>query len=102
MRPRTKFLIIIGAWTCILLALLMPGGIRPRRGNPQAACINNLRQIDGAKQTWAIEHPESTNRAPTWQDIQPYLGRGKAGRLPKCPQGGTYTLGILSEPPRCS
>ena len=29
---------------------------RARIGHAQNACVNNLRQIEGAKQTWAIEN----------------------------------------------
>ena len=76
--------------------------IRARNVPAQNACVNNLRQIDGAKQTWALEHSEMTNRPPTWNEIQPYLGRGTAGSLPSCPANGIYTLGRIGEPPRFS
>jgi hypothetical protein len=67
------------------------------------ACINRLRQIDGAKQLWALEHGLSpTNDAPvTWQDIEPYIKHGPSGRL-WCPAGGRYTIGKLCDPPVCS
>src|SRR5258708_28317873 len=67
------------------------------------ACINRLRQIDGAKQYWALEHGLSwtSDVSITWQDIGPYINRGGSGRL-WCPYGGRYTLGKISEPPTCS
>jgi hypothetical protein len=45
------------------------------------ACINRLRQIDGAKQQWAFEHRLNwTNDVSiTWQDIEPYIKHGPSG-----------------------
>jgi hypothetical protein len=76
--------------------------VRAHSSPHTSPCINNLRQIDGAKQQWAQENPNLTNHTLLWSDIQPYLGRGIKGTLPVCPQGGTYTLGKLGESPTCS
>ena len=65
-------------------------------------CINNLRQIDGAKQTWALEMGKHVGDIPSWSDIRPYLGRGTNGPIPKCPSGGTYTIGTVETAPKCS
>jgi hypothetical protein len=68
-----------------------------------SACINKLRQIDGAKQQWALEHHAPENAVPTWNDLRPYLGRGTDRFvLPRCPQGGVYTIGAISNAPTCS
>ena len=63
------------------------------------ACVNNLRQLEGAKQQWALENhkDEDTNAAPAWQDLQPYLNHKLT-----CPDGGTYVLGRVGEQPKCS
>lgn len=84
------------------LAVTIPNFIRARSTSASNPCVNNLRLIDGAKQQWALENGKTTNDTPTWADIQPYLGRGPQGEIPKCPQGGTYILGRVGEPPRCS
>jgi hypothetical protein len=57
----------------------------------------NLRAIESAKQQWHLEQNKSAGDAPTWTEITPYLGR-----VPKCPQNGTYKIGKLSEEPTCS
>ena len=62
-------------------------------------CINNLRQIDGAKQQWALENHKDTNAIPTIADVAPYL---KNNKFLVCPQGGKYTLGRVDEDPTCS
>lgn len=65
-------------------------------------CINNLRIIDGAKQTWALEFGKQATDTPTWADIQPYFNRGTNAAMPKCPSGGTYTIGAVNQRPTCS
>jgi hypothetical protein len=65
------------------------------------SCINNLRQIDGAKQQWALEHGKKVDDKVTWNDITPYIRLKNAPRL-WCPQGGAYILGTVAENPRCS
>jgi hypothetical protein len=62
-------------------------------------CINNLRQIDAAKQQWWLVNNKTDVDVPTAQDLQPYL---KGGVLPVCPSGGTYTIGAVGVPPTCS
>jgi len=63
------------------------------------ACINNLRQIDAAKQQWALEKSKTTDAVPTEQDLLPYL---KDGVFPVCPSGGTYAINAVGEVPTCS
>jgi len=63
------------------------------------ACINNLRQIDAAKQQWALENNRSANAVPTAQDLLPYF---PSGLFPVCPSGGTYTINAVGVLPTCS
>jgi hypothetical protein len=96
---------IITGMVLICAALVLAAGIstfiRARNTSASNACINNLRQIDGAKQQWADEHTATSNAVPTWDDLRPYLGRGQTGDLPICPQGGKYILGRVADSPRC-
>jgi Domain of unknown function (DUF4190) len=68
----------------------------------QLACHNNLMQIDGAKQQWALETKAAANATPNWNDIKKYCGRANGGEILHCPLGGTYTLGDLQSAPTCS
>jgi len=63
------------------------------------ACINNLRQIDAAKQQWALQHNKTDDAAPSAQDIAPYF---KDQIIPACPAAGQYTLNAVSGPPACT
>ncbi len=67
--------------------------------DPVTTCINNLRQIDGAMQQWALENKKDAKAIPAANDIAPYL-RGQA--VPQCPAGGVYTIRSVAEPPTCS
>lgn len=63
------------------------------------ACHNQLRQLDSAKQQWALEQQKPAAAIPTDKELAPYL----AGQVvPVCPGGGKYTLGNLATLPTCS
>lgn len=63
-------------------------------------CINNLRQIDGAMQQCALEHSLSVTNIVTTEQILPYLRNQE--EVLRCPSGGIYTYGSLTNPPTCS
>jgi outer membrane lipoprotein-sorting protein len=73
-----------------------------REANQRNACINNLRQIDGAINEWALEKGKAKGAVVTEADIKPYLKLDAGGNLPKCPAGGKYTLGKVGDLPTCS
>ena len=63
------------------------------------ACLNNLRRIDAAIQMCALENQLSGTNVLTAEQVLPYLIEQQ---LPRCPSGGTYSLGRLSDLPSCS
>jgi DNA repair exonuclease SbcCD ATPase subunit len=87
-------------------ALTPGGGVAPGRVLVQAptpeqavaTCINNLRQLDGAKQQWALENRKEAKAVPQALEVATYL----RGGFPACPGGGTYTLGPVEAVPTCS
>jgi hypothetical protein len=62
-------------------------------------CINNLRQIDGAKEQWALENAKPVGATANEKELSEFL-RGK--RWEVCPKGGKYFIGNVGEEPRCS
>ena len=100
-------IMIVVAIIGLLAAIAIPNFVHARTTAQQNACINNLRQIDGAKQDWALENKASATATPRTRDIQPYLGRGSAGSLPVCPLDSqktfdtSYTTGNLEVTPLC-
>ena len=63
------------------------------------ACINNLRQFEGAKQQWALENLKPRGALVGASDLAPYL---RTNSLPACPAGGIYTLNPIGINPICS
>ena len=80
----------------LLLAIAVPSFVNARTKAQQVACINNLRQLSGAKDQYALDHD---GHAPgSTQDLVPaYIVK-----TPTCSAGGTYTLGASSADPECS
>jgi prepilin-type N-terminal cleavage/methylation domain-containing protein len=92
-------IMIVVALIGLLAAIAIPNFIRPRSTTQRNVCINNLRQIDGAKQQWALEQKKSNTDAPAAAELQVYL---KNDRFPTCPTGGAYAVGVVSANPTCS
>ena len=62
-------------------------------------CINNLRELDAAKQQWALENEKTAGAVPTAQDLMPYL---PDNLFPVCPSGGVYSINALGVLPTCT
>jgi general secretion pathway protein G len=96
-------MMIVVAIIGLLAAIAIPNFVRARTTSQTNACIKNLREIDGAAQTWALENNKSPGDNYTLDILTPYLGRGAAGALPTCPANGTYSPGAtVGNPPTCS
>jgi prepilin-type N-terminal cleavage/methylation domain-containing protein len=101
-------IMIVVAIIGLLAAIAIPNFVRARTTAQMNACINNLRQIDSAKQQWALETRQATNATPVETDIGPYLGRSGSTTNVVCPAGGTaatfassYTILSVSQAPTC-
>ena len=102
-------IMIVVAIIGLLAAIAIPNFIRARTKSQQNACINNLRQVDGAKQQWALETKQASTATPNAGDITPYLGRGSGGSVDSviCPADSTatfatsYTINDLATAPAC-
>ena len=97
---------IVVAIIGLLAAIAIPNFIKARTTSQKNACINNLRQIDGAKQQWALEAKKVGSVTPVETDIGPYLGRAGSTTNVLCPAGGTsfsasYLIKAVDTPPTC-
>jgi prepilin-type N-terminal cleavage/methylation domain-containing protein len=104
-------IMIVVAIIGLLAAIAIPNFVRARQTSQTNVCINNLRQIDGAKQQWALEQGQSGAVTPGLGDIQPFLGRGQAGTVDNlyCPiepgakvAGAGYDIRDLTLAPACN
>jgi general secretion pathway protein G len=84
----------------LLAAIVIPNYVHARTVSRRNTCIANLRQIDNAKQTWAMEKGKVSTDAPEVTDL---VGSDRYLRqVPICPGDGEYTLEQVSKKPTCS
>jgi type II secretory pathway pseudopilin PulG len=93
---------IVVAIIGLLAAIAIPNFIKARATSQQNACINNLRQIDGAINTWALETGQSTGATPSAVLISAYIKLNAASSVPGCPARGTYTYANVGVTPQIS
>lgn len=65
------------------------------------ACINSLRQLEGAKVTWAVEN-QIANLSVIPRMDQLCGATNYIRDVPVCPMGGAYTIGRIRDKPQCS
>ena len=82
----------------ILLAIAVPSMFNASERARANACRANLRQIQAAKEQWAM----ANNQGPDAEPTQAQLTNGFLQSWPVCPSGGTYTIGNMSTNPTCS
>lgn len=102
----TEVLIVAGI-IGLLAELAVPNYFEARKTAQRNTCINNIRQIDTAKQQWALEELRPANAVPNPDDLGPYLGQGDVIPEFYCPADSTrkfinsYDTGDLITPPEC-
>src|SRR5262249_18299691 len=94
-------IMIVVAIIGLLAAIAIPNFIKSRTTAQKNACINNLRQIDGAIQQWALDNKQGPTAAVKFTDISGYL---KSAVI--CPSGGStfadsYAVTDVGTKPTC-
>jgi prepilin-type N-terminal cleavage/methylation domain-containing protein len=90
----TIVLLIIG----ILMGIAIPSYLTAREKSRASVCRGQLRQIQDAKERWAIDKRKGSEDIPTPDDLAPNYLKD----IPLCPAGGTYTFGKVGDNPTCS
>ena len=72
-------IMIVVAIIGLLAAIAIPNFVKARQTSQTNACINNLRQIDAAKQQWALEKGQPGGATPSSTDILIYVGKSSMG-----------------------
>jgi prepilin-type N-terminal cleavage/methylation domain-containing protein len=95
-------IMIVVAIIGLLAAIAIPNFVRARTQSQKNACINNLRQIDSAVQTWALENKKAPDAAVAYTDISSYMKNSVV-----CPAGGTtfadsYKVDFVTNKPTCT
>jgi prepilin-type N-terminal cleavage/methylation domain-containing protein len=96
-------IMIVVALIGLLAAIAMPSWVHARTTSQTNACINNLRQIFGATQQWALDNRQAPDATVTPDEILPYLRNAVV-----CPAGGSsatfgtsYSLTTVTNLPTC-
>jgi prepilin-type N-terminal cleavage/methylation domain-containing protein len=94
-------IMIVVAIIGMLAAIAIPNFVKARTSAQKSACINNLRQLDGAIQEFALENKKATSDPVTLEDCTPYLKNSVV-----CPAGGTtindsYSVTDCQSAPTC-
>ena len=94
-------IMIVVAIIGLLAAIAIPNFVKARTTSQKNACINNLRQIDGAIQQWALENKKAATAVVVAGDVLPYLKSTVV-----CPAGGvafsdSYTVSDVATKPLC-
>jgi prepilin-type N-terminal cleavage/methylation domain-containing protein len=96
-------IMIVVAIIGLLAAIAIPNFVKARTTSQANACINNLRQFDGAMQQYALENKLGSGATYTLANLQPYVRLTSGGQLPACPAAGTYSAGAsVTNAPVCS
>ena len=93
-------IMIVVAIIGVLAAIAIPNFIKAREASQKNACIANLKQIDGAKQTWALETKQISTATPQTTDL--YGATLYIRDTPACPANGAYTLNDVATKPSCN
>lgn len=98
-------IMIVVAIIGLLAAIAIPSFMKARLQSQQNACINNLRQIDAAKEQAALYY-RTTNGTEVqngqWQVNEFIKGLAGTTNVPTCPAGGLYTYNNIGTNPTCS
>jgi prepilin-type N-terminal cleavage/methylation domain-containing protein len=94
-------IMIVVAIIGMLATIAIPNYMKSREEAYKVTCISNLRQIEGAVQTWALAQRKDAGDTVSYQDISSYLRNAVI-----CPSGGktfadSYTLATIEDRPVC-
>lgn len=97
-------IMIVVAIIGLLAAIAIPSFVKSRNTSQQNACINNLRQIDSAKEQAAMAEnwPTAQIIAVGSAEETTIISYIKGTTVPTCPAGATITVNPLDTNPSCN
>src|SRR5665647_1313654 len=90
----------------ILLAIAVPNFVKARETSRTKSCVSNLKQIDSAKEQWAMDFKKNISDEPVQSNLDTEVA-GESGQYikkwPECPSGGNYdVINAVGTDPTCS
>ena len=93
-------IMIVVAIMGLLVGIAVPNFVKTRTLAQKNVCIENLTQIESAKQIWALEFAKKNGDPATEDDlIGPTL---YIKLMPQCPAGGTYDFTSIGTNALCT
>lgn len=84
----------------VLLAIAVPSFVHTRETAQSKSCIENLKKLQLAKESWAMDNNKASTATPTQTDL---IGAALYLKvMPQCNAGGTYSLNDIGTAPTCS
>jgi len=93
-------IMIVVAIIGLLAAIAVPNFVKARTASQKNACIANLKQMDGAKASWALEQKKNNSDTPVDTDL--FGATSYIRDKPACPGGGTYSILAVDTKVLCS
>jgi len=84
----------------LLVALAVPNFLKTRTHARKQICIENLAQIESAKQLWGLENQKTDGDKAELADLVGTTSYMK--HTPDCPAGGDYDTQVIGVVPTCS
>ena len=96
-------IMIVVAIIGLLAAIAIPNFVKARATAQQNACINNLKQIDGAINEWALESGQANGATIGGvATVSAYIKLNSNNSVPGCPASGTYSTATVGANPQVS
>jgi prepilin-type N-terminal cleavage/methylation domain-containing protein len=95
----TEMMIVVGI-VGMLAVIAVPSYVKARERSHVSICLNNLRNIDGAKAQYAMDARLSTGDDVPDNELDPYL-KPVFAQMEE-PSGGNYTVNKVGTDPICS
>ena len=93
-------IMIVVAIIGLLATIAVPNYVKARLASRKSVCIANLKQINDAKTSWALENRKTTGDTVAGSDL---FGADKFLReKPACAAGGSYTIQPIDVRPTCN
>jgi prepilin-type N-terminal cleavage/methylation domain-containing protein len=84
----------------LILAMALPNYLKSRAQARKQICIENLSQIESAKQVWGVQHGKKDGDAVSPSDL---IGPDSYIKvLPVCPGGGSYDFTTIGNNATCN
>jgi prepilin-type N-terminal cleavage/methylation domain-containing protein len=86
----------------VLAAIAVPNFVKARESARRSTCLGNMKQVESAKEQWAMDNKKASGDTVTSADIAIHFHPSYIKTYPSCPAGGTYTIGVIGTNISCS